>query len=202
MSNAKILKRFNVATPAGVVHLVAFEKLNHRQAIIDILSEVSGTPLVLADIVQNEKNSRPEIPAIDFDVNWTHSRNVCVLAFGEPGTKLREEFCFTVGVDFEVHRPNRIHIADRFFSAEEVSYLKSMDPSLAQVEFFRLWCRKEALFKCAGGSFFEGSMRCSVLDDSVKVGPGQVYFVDLDGAGELDLDYRASLCVAVCLKRN
>lgn len=200
MSSVKILKRFNVETSVGIVHLVAFEKRNHRETVMNLLSEVSGQSLTVSDIVQCEAHPRPEIPNIDFDANWTHSKDICVLAYGEKGTKTGTDSGVIIGVDFEVHRANRIRIADHFFSTEEAAYLRSLDPVLAQVEFFRLWCRKEALFKCVGGSFFESSIRRSVLDASVKVDSHQVCFFDFDGALELNLDFAASLCIAICCK--
>ncbi len=200
MSSAKILKRFNVETPVGIVHLVAFEKHNHRETVVNLLSEVSGKSLTVTDIVQSEAHPRPEIPAINFDANWTHSRDICVLAYGTPGSKTGVDSGVIVGVDFEIHRSNRSHIADHFFSVEEASYLKSLDPVEAQEEFYRLWCRKEALFKCVGGSFFEGSIRRSVMDESMKVDSGLVHFIDFNGSTELDLGAAASLCVAVCCK--
>lgn len=197
MQDQPVLKRFNVETPLGVVHLVSFKKtgVNHRQVIVDVLSEVSGKALSLGDIVQSEEHPRPTIPAIDFDVNWTHSGDVCVLAYGDENLR--------IGVDYEIHKSNRLKIADRFFSAQEAAALKDMGQERAFAEFFRLWCRKEALFKCVGGDFFEGTMRRSVLDSPVCLESGrQVYFCDVACdcmAGDLDCEGRpASLCVAVC----
>lgn len=190
MQNLPVLKRFDVKTPLGVVHLVSFDKscVKHREVILDELSKVSGRALSLSDIVQTEEHPRPEIPALDFDVNWTHSGDVCVLAYAGEGVH--------VGVDFEIHKPNRLRIADHFFSAEEASYLKGLEENRAVEEFFRLWCRKEALFKCVGGAFFEGAIRRFVMENPLSLDQSStVHFCDIDepvGAA------KASLCVAVC----
>lgn len=190
MENLPILKRFIVETPLGSVHLVSFDKtgVNHREVILAVLSDVSGRRLALNDIVQTEEHPRPEIPVLDFDVNWTHSGDVCVLAYADKGVN--------VGVDFEMHKPNRMRIAERFYSAEEVSHLKDLDENRAVTEFFRLWCRKEALFKCAGGTFFEGAVRRSVLETPLVLEQSRiVHLCDVDEpVGEA----KASLCVAVC----
>lgn len=200
MQNFPVLKRFDVETPLGVVHLVCFNKagVNHREVIFEVLSEVAGrtvadltgnaTGLTAADLVQTEDHPKPTFPCLDFDVNWTHSGDVCVLAYGEPGVK--------VGVDYEVHKSKRLKIADHFFSPEEAAHIKSLDGAAAESEFFRLWCRKEALYKCVGGSFFEGALRRSLLGSELHLESGQTaYFCDVE---EPVSDVVASLCVAVC----
>lgn len=207
MQNFPVLKRFDVETPLGVVHLVCFNKagVNHREVIFNVLSEAAGrtaagltgnaagltenaTGLTAADLVQTEDHPKPTFPCLDFDVNWTHSGDVCVLAYGEPGVK--------VGVDYEVHKSKRLKIADHFFSPEEAAHIKSLDGAAAESEFFRLWCRKEALYKCVGGSFFEGALRRSLLGSELHLESGQTaYFCDVE---EPVSDVVASLCVAVC----
>lgn len=198
MQNLPILKRFDVKTPLGVVHLVSFRKtgVNHREVILQVLSEVSGCSLALEDIVQSEEHPRPEIPAVDFDVNWTHSGDVCVLAYGERGTKACAGSGLQLGVDYEVHKLNRVKIADRFFSSDEVAFLKTVGQGLATNEFYRLWCRKEALFKCVGGTFFEGTLGRSVMNNSICLEQSRiVHFCDVEEpVGEVE----ASLCIAVC----
>jgi len=193
MQNFPVLKRFDVETPLGVVHLVCFNKtgVNHREVIFEVLSEVAGRTaavLTAADLVQTEDHPKPTFPCLDFDVNWTHSGDVCVLAYGVPGVK--------VGVDYEVHKSKRLKIADHFFSSEEAAHIKSLDGAAAESEFFRLWCRKEALYKCVGGSFFEGALRRSLLGAELHLESGRTaYFCDVE---EPVSDVAASLCVAVC----
>lgn len=199
MLNLPLLKRLDVETPLGVVHLVAFKKtgVNHRLVILDELSDVAGCSLSLEDIVQSDAYPRPQISKLDFDVNWTHSGDICVLAYGEPGSKNNggQTKGLRVGVDYEVHKAKRLHIAEHFFSSEEAARIASLAPELAVPEFFRLWCRKEALYKCVGGTFFEGSIRRSVLDTELLLDQNRmVYFSDVDEP--LD-GPEASLCIAV-----
>lgn len=190
MLNIPLLKRLDVKTPLGGVHLVCFSKagVNHREVILHILSDVSGKFLSVRSIVQTDEHPKPAVPALDFDVNWTHSGDICVLAYGEPG--------FRVGVDYEIHKPRRLKIADHFFNPDEVARIRSLTPDAAEREFFRLWCRKEALYKCVGGSFFEGALRRSTLDSKLQLDDGTLaYFCDVSEAvGAVE----ASLCVAVC----
>ena len=83
--------------------------------------------------------------------------------------------------------------------------------SPAEREFFRLWCRKEAYYKCVGGDFFEGTLRRNMLRSPLKVctvkgsekSPAEsagdsleVHFVDLDGAA-VGAPMKAALCLAV-----
>ncbi|MCQ2093193.1 MAG: 4'-phosphopantetheinyl transferase superfamily protein [Fibrobacter sp.] len=191
MQNIPVLKRFDVETPLGVVHLVCFNKagVNHREVIFGVLSEVSGRTVTSANLIENEENPKPTFPCLGFDVNWTHSGDICVLAYGDSGLR--------VGVDYEIHKARRLKIADHFFNPDEVTCIKSLSPDAAEREFFRLWCRKEALYKCVGGSFFEGALRRSMLDSRLLLEDGRlVYFCDVaEPVGETV----ASLCVAVSL---
>jgi len=126
-----------------------------------------------ADLRQSEAKPRPEFPGLGVDANWTHSGDVCVLAYS---------FDCQVGVDLERFRKRDLKIAQRFFHEEEVAYLMQMqaegnsaglrckldenDPALET--FYDLWCRKEAYFKCFGGDFFEGTLKTCLLGDSVN----------------------------------
>jgi len=206
------LHRAEVATPLGAVHLVGFVMDGpHRPVIFKILGEASGLDISAADLVQDDEHPRPAFPRLDFDVNWTHSKGICVVAYGEPG--------LCIGVDLEKHSPKHLRLADRFYHADEVEHLHGLASSadLQRAEFYRLWSRKEALYKCVGGTFFEGAIGRSVLGDSLMTGtaesPRQVHFVDLDGGAftsccaeksvlknEKAAGFPAALCVAVSLR--
>lgn len=141
---------------------------NHREAILSELSRASGMELAPSDIVP-APNGRPEFPRCGFDANWTHSKGVCVLAYS---------FSLRVGVDIEKIRPRTLRIAERFFSAPEKDAILrsglSGEKSLA--EFYRLWCRKEALFKCSGGAFFEDAVSKNTLPSQI----GETFLRDFD----------------------
>ena len=197
--NENKIHRLDVETPLGVVHLAGFDqKPDHRSVIFGILSEFFGESVAAADLVESKENTRPEFPKLDFDVNWTHSGGYCVCAFGERGTRGR----LRIGVDLERYSPKRLHLAERFFSKEESAQLATLDVNQAQKEFFKLWCRKEAFYKCVGGEFFEGTLRRDMQKNPVLVDapdlvePVAVHFVDLDAA-VVGSPMLAALCVAV-----
>ena len=54
-------------------------------------------------------------------------------------------------------------------SEEETTLLlkSGLSPEKALRQFYRIWCRKEALFKCIGGSFLSGVLSRNVLEDEV-----------------------------------
>ena len=221
--DARVLRRLDVETPLGVVHLVGFaQKPDHRSVIFSILSEFCGEPVTAADLGESRENPRPHFEKLDFDVNWTHSNGYCVCAYGERGSK----GLMHIGVDLERYSPRRLHLAERFFSVEEAQLVKSLMEKpcttenalasenandAAEREFFCLWSRKEAFYKCVGGDFFEGVLRRSMLQNPVivpfdKKSPpalqagssrsGKVYLVDVDCAS-VGMSVPASLCVAV-----
>lgn len=200
---SRAIHRLDLDTPLGVVHLAGFaQKPDHRSVIFGILSDFSGVTVTADDLQESKEDPRPRFSKLDFDVNWTHSAGYCVLAFGERGSLSN----MRIGVDLERYSPKRLHLADRFFSAEEAAHIKLLGES-AEMEFFRLWCRKEAFYKCVGGEFFEGTLRRPMLEDSVRFenakspvqGTGdlvEVHFVDLtgDAIGAIE---PAALCIAV-----
>lgn len=200
-SDSRTIRRLDVETPLGVVHLAGFlQKPDHRSVILGILSEYVGEPVTAADILESKEDTRPKFPKLDFDVNWTHSDGYCVVAFGGRGS-----LGLRLGVDLERFSPRRLHLAERFFSTEEAALVKSLTAlsgefaeHAAEREFFRLWCRKEAFYKCVGGEFFEGTLRRNMLKNPVRLdAPDRsVYLVDLDGSA-VGAPMKAALCLAV-----
>ncbi len=152
-------KHEELKTPLGSVFWCLVPLKDHRKAILSELSEASGMELSESDISM-APNGRPEFPNCGFDANWTHSKGVCVLAYS---------FSLRVGVDTEKLRPRTLRIAERFFSSEEKEVLlqSELSSEIAIAEFYRLWCRKEALFKCTGGSFFEDVLPQSVIPEKI-----------------------------------
>lgn len=196
--NENKIHRLDVETPLGVVHLAGFaQKPEHRPVIFGIMSEFCGESVTAADLVESKENTRPEFPKLDFDVNWTHSGGFCVCAFGERGSR----GSLRIGVDLERYSPKRLHLAERFFSKEESAMLAGLDEACAMQEFFKLWCRKEAFYKCVGGEFFEGTLRRNMQKNPVLVDAPdskqiEVHFADLEAA-VVDCPIPAALCVAV-----
>ncbi len=159
-------KHEELKTPLGSVFWCLVPLKDHRKAILSELSKASGMELSDSDIV-TAPNGRPEFPRCGFDANWTHSKGVCVLAYS---------FSLRVGVDIEKIRPRTLRIAERFFSRPEKATLfqSGLAEEAALAEFYCLWCRKEALFKCAGGSFFEDVLPQSVIPEKI----GETFLCD------------------------
>ena len=177
-----------IITPCGEVFVSLFPKVGkrgHRECIFEILSNACGKKVSEEDMVVNADYPRPFFPERDFDANWTHSGDVYALAYS---------FDAMVGLDLEFFRRNRQSLAERFFCEEEVQYLRGV-PEFDN-EFFRLWCRKEAYYKCHGGDFFAGSLRRSMLPDTID----SVHLLDLHApklAPELIGTEDVAMCLAV-----
>lgn len=152
-----------ISSPNGTVYLAVLPKENHRERIFEALSLALGKAVTASDLRCSKEFPRPEFPGLHIDANWTHSKDTCVLAFSKE--------C-KVGVDLEFHSRNRLKLADRFYSAQEVERLHRLqadDGEGPALQFFyRQWCRKEAFYKCYGGDFFEGTLRRDMQDSPVE----------------------------------
>lgn len=170
-----------VKTPYGQVSLKCFPSINHREVVLEELSRVLLKPLSLEMMVFNAQG-KPELPKEKIQFNWTHSQDICILAYS---------FDCLVGVDLEFHRNRSLEIAKRFFSKEEQRYLFetiSIEEERLR-EFYRLWARKEALYKCCGTEFIGGDLSVSVIENNVR----NVIFFDLQGG----FSKEHSFCLAV-----
>ncbi|HSQ40798.1 MAG TPA: 4'-phosphopantetheinyl transferase superfamily protein [Fibrobacteraceae bacterium] len=122
--------------------------LGNRIWIRQVLGEHLG--LAPAEVpLSADPHGRPLLETGPWRLSWTHSRNAIVLALVRDAQ---------VGVDLEFHRPRQfLELATRFFHAAELQHLD-------MISFYRLWTRKEALFKCVGGSLLE-VLACDVRQD-------------------------------------
>jgi len=179
-------KFFPISSLNGTVYLTVLPKENHRERIFEALSKALGKNVTVADLRCSEESPRPEFPSLHIDSNWTHSKDVCVLAYSKE--------C-RVGVDLEFHSRNRLKLADRFYSASEVECLHSLQANegedSALRHFYTLWCRKEAFYKCRGGDFFEGTLRRDMRSDLVE----GVSLMDLNPRDH-GIQGECSLCLA------
>ncbi len=93
---------------------------------------------------QGKPGLRVNLPQRSVQFNVSHSHGVALLAFAL-GRHL--------GVDVEWVRPDFAteHIAERYFSPQEVMELRRLPPSLQDEGFFLCWTRKEAYIKALGG---------------------------------------------------
>ena len=179
-------KFFPMSSLNGTVYLAVLPKENHRERIFEALSLALGRTVTAADLRCSKEFPRPEFPDLHIDANWTHSKNICVLAYSKE--------C-RVGVDLEFHSRNRLKLADRFYSVEEVEHLHRLQAEdgedSALRHFYALWCRKEAFFKCHGGDFFEGTLRRDMQSGLVE----GVSLLDLNPK-DYDIQGECSLCLA------
>lgn len=168
-------------TLQGDIFYSHFDVQNHHKVIDSILSTALNQKIECKQIPLNDKG-RPDFSSYGMDANWTHSKNTCVLVFS---------FNARVGVDLEFYKKRKhIRLARRFFNREETSLIESLPESQSLELFYKLWCRKEAYYKCFGGSFFEGSLKVSMLNED----SGAYSFWEPDlGVLEERLDY--SCCI-------
>ena len=175
-----------VSTLKGTVYLAVVPKANHREHIFKKLSEALGRTITAQDLKTRPGSTRPEFPELSVDANWTHSKDVCVLAYSRD--------C-RVGIDLEFHSRNWLKLADRFYSGEEVERIHQTEQTEGEGAairlFYTLWCRKEAFFKCYGGDFFEGTLRRSLLKTRIE----NVQLTDLNPTS-LGIQGECSLCLA------
>jgi 4'-phosphopantetheinyl transferase len=118
----------------------------------------------------------PGSGAGDLRFNLSHSHGLALFAFA-----FRRE----VGVDLEyVHSfPNRDRVADRFFSAQEVTALRELPQSTQTEAFFQCWTRKEAYIKARGGG-----LSISLASFAVPLAPYQLTSLPIIGHDYSDAD--------------
>ncbi|MCL2261936.1 MAG: 4'-phosphopantetheinyl transferase superfamily protein [Defluviitaleaceae bacterium] len=55
-----------------------------------------------------------------------------------------------VGIDIEVIKPFDIKIAERFFTADEITYIKNGETATMESRFYEVWTKKESRIKLEG----------------------------------------------------
>jgi len=93
----------------------------------------------------------------------------------------------TVGIDLENIRPSvdANALSTRFFTRNESGSIARL-PADEQVEaFFRVWVRKEAYLKAAGGSVPAGLSKCEVSTDAADPRVLATEFETADSLGQL-----------------
>jgi hypothetical protein len=123
-----------------------------------ILPEGASPRLWLAEYLKTDLEwstnplGKPFIKNIKVMTNWSHSHGRLVLALASCDSASCE-----VGIDLEFHKKRDIQkLAERFYNPLECKDLQIP-------EFYRLWARKEALYKCRGGDFF-GTLRADTRE--------------------------------------
>lgn len=175
-----------ISTTQGDVYFCVLSAKSHRKKIGEVLSDVLGQKIE-GETMPLDAFGRPDFSTYGLDVNWTHSRGICVLAYS---------FDAKVGVDLEFHKKRTLRLAKRFFNPEEVAAIEEFnEESLAQGLFYTLWCRKEAYFKCFGGHFFEEALAKSMLAEDAS----NYSFIE-PSLGLLEGDKPYSFCIISATK--
>ena len=138
------------------------------------LKDAAGIDLNRAEIVKNEYG-KPELMGKEIHFNLTDSDQYVAAVIAD----------VPVGIDIETKNDPDGKIADRFFSPEEVKYIRSSETE--DIAFRYIWTRKEAYLKCTG--------------TGISVELSQVHVLkEREGAYLIDTpiqepDYSMSLCV-------
>ncbi len=135
---------------------------------------------MIFDINQNGKPYLKSNPDIKFSIS--HSENYVMCGISD----------FEIGVDIEIIRPNKdnnsnlIKISERWFgNGEKKSLLKSND---IQKEFYRLWTRKESLFKLG---IYAKNAPSNTYDSIIS----NYYFYEFQIMDNIGNNYSAAVCI-------
>jgi phosphopantetheinyl transferase (holo-ACP synthase) len=103
---------------------------------LGVLSQIS----LQANIqIETDSLGKPRLQAGMGYANWSNSKGQCMLAYSKE--------C-DVGIDLEFYRERNFEaISKRFFAPAELAGKAE--------EFYLLWTKKEAYYKCLGGEFFK-----------------------------------------------
>ncbi len=127
------------------------------------------TGIAAADLpLVRDAQDRPHLLGAlhDHDINWTHSGDGLLLAFGS-------EVMLGVDLEFPHGRRRVAQIAHRYFTHQEQAWLESQpDAAVRDRAFHRLWCAKEAVLKAHGRG--------------LSFGLDRLQFVEADGVLRLD----------------
>lgn len=132
-----------------------------RVALRIVLSSLLSVEPNKIEIVLGEQG-KPLVPETDIHFNLAHAKGCGVIALsrGQP-----------VGVDLEnlAHQRPFLKLAKRYFSPEECHKLENSDSDFLTEKFYRLWCGREALSKCIGGSVYAQLDAQLNLQEYVKI---------------------------------
>ncbi|MDR3000685.1 MAG: 4'-phosphopantetheinyl transferase superfamily protein [Fibromonadaceae bacterium] len=139
---------FILRVPTASVFVYVMPKgRNLKTWSVEMVSAILNVP----SIEFETDNGKPRLPQGAGHVNWSHSKGECVLAYSKE--------C-EVGIDLEFYRERNFEaISKRFFAESEAT-------SEAK-NFYHLWTKKEAYYKCMGGSFFSTLKNDSYLNAKI-----------------------------------
>ena len=96
-----------------------------------------------------QPQGKPFLPNSNIEFSLSHSGELLLLAVSH---QLR------LGVDIELGLRQRplLAIAEHYFAAPEIAWLRQLPGDEQRVSFYRLWCLKEAFFKALGSGIATG----------------------------------------------
>jgi 4'-phosphopantetheinyl transferase len=117
----------------GILRQLLSAYMNRSAAELEFVYGTHGKPQI-----------KPQKGQLEVQFNVSHCKDLAVFAFA---------FRRQVGIDVEAIRPefSGYEIAERFFSQQELSELRTLPPELQAQGFFLCWTRKEAYVKARGG---------------------------------------------------
>lgn len=85
-------------------------------------------------VVYNQEG-KPYIPGSDFCFSISHTKGYAAISFGNVPS----------GCDIQIEKDVNFKIAERFYTEKERTFVKDCPK-----DFFKIWCRKESLYKLSG----------------------------------------------------
>ncbi len=143
-------------------------------ALSDELNALSIEDFSKVDIVYKE-HGKPFIAGMeDIHFNISHSGDYAICAVSDT----------EVGCDIEKTGEFNMNLAERFFTPEERSVVRTSD------DFFKIWVKKESVIKCTGEGLSRGLDTFSVLSNRTEIN-GQMLYTGLAKAPN---GYKIAVC--------
>lgn len=163
----------------GLLRVLLAEALDVPTGRVEVARGPSGKPILTTEA---------RAPESRLAFNVSHSRDVAVVAMA------RER---AVGVDVEAIdlSLDMDAIARRFFAPAEAASLLALPPTEKPAQFFRDWCRKEAVLKAVGTGLRRGLHE--VLTPGVPFARRPVPVPGTPGWWVMDLEVSPGFCCAV-----
>ncbi|MFC2095133.1 4'-phosphopantetheinyl transferase family protein [Candidatus Bipolaricaulota bacterium] len=145
---ASLIERDKRIVAWGRLRYVLSRYLGHLPGDIQIVRTPSGCPEIVS----------PKESGIRFSL--AHSKNAGLVAVSH----------MPVGIDLECIRPSldANALSARFFTPNESEAIAGLPKDERVEAFFRVWVRKEAYLKAAGGSVPASLSKCEVSVDAVN----------------------------------
>ncbi len=106
--------------------------------------------------ILTSETGKPYAQNLNIQFNLSHSGKYAAAAFSDAA----------IGIDIEIPRNINPRLAKRYFSEAEFKHLQSTDNP--ELEFLKIWTRKESLLKASGIGISTKLSEICVLDDIVK----------------------------------